>query len=172
MARNKRIQKSVHLYFPDRGRGNACICGQPLERYSRTAAGGRGELIKTLTTTNLDEATCRRCVQIETDRLAYLAASARRKNEADFQREVTRLLDAAGFRWYHNPDSRRSAAGFPDIVATDGTTIIFAELKTDEGKLKPEQEEWLADLDAAGAVVHVWRPSSLDAIRAALGIWE
>jgi len=36
--------------------------------------------------------------------------------------------------------------------------VIFAELKTDKGKLSEAQAAWIAELGAAGAEVYVWRP--------------
>jgi hypothetical protein len=42
--------------------------------------------------------------------------------------------------------------------------LVFAELKTERGKLDPAQVNWLRTLDAAGAEVHVWRPSDMQAI--------
>jgi hypothetical protein len=43
--------------------------------------------------------------------------------------------------------------------------LVFAELKSERGKLKPEQEAWLEALrQVPGVEVHVWRPSDMDAI--------
>ena len=58
-------------------------------------------------------------------------------------------------------------AGFPDLVLVHQRRkrIIFAELKSDKGSVKPEQKAWLAALQAvseanepAHFVVAVWRP--------------
>jgi hypothetical protein len=86
-------------------------------------------------------------------------------SEAQFQRQVIQLAALLGYRVYHTHDSRRSAAGFPDLVLVHpkrGT--VFAELKTDTGKVKPEQAEWLADLQAAGQRAYLWRPADFDQI--------
>lgn len=39
--------------------------------------------------------------------------------------------------------------GFPDLVLVRGPVLIFAELKSDTGKVRPEQQAWL---DALGAL--------------------
>lgn len=85
--------------------------------------------------------------------------------EADLQAAI---LDAAalyGWRSYHTHDSRRSAPGFPDLVLVNARlkVALFAELKSEKGKLAPEQRAWLDDLDMAGQVVYLWRPEHLDA---------
>ena len=81
------------------------------------------------------------------------------------------------WRYYHTRDSRRSAAGFPDLVLVRGPRLIFAELKTERGKLTADQVAWLEDLAMVAATatgrawdppgdppppvpeVYVWRPS-------------
>ena len=89
--------------------------------------------------------------------------------EKAFQTAVLRL--AALYRWrsYHTRDSRKSAAGFPDLVLVHPQRgIVYAELKSDSGKLRPEQEEWIELLTAAGARVFVWRPDDFPAIASIL----
>lgn len=78
-------------------------------------------------------------------------------------------------------------AGFPDLVLVHGqymqlaaygegkVTIpgrtIWAELKSDSGKLSPEQILWLDLLiDTEGAEVYLWRPSDLEEIQLILGM--
>lgn len=50
--------------------------------------------------------------------------------------------------------------GFPDLVLVHPLRklVVFAELKSDTGKLAPEQIRWADDLVLAGAEHHVWRP--------------
>lgn len=43
-----------------------------------------------------------------------------------------------------------------------------AELKSDSGRVRPEQEQWLADLREAGIAAFAWRPGNWDAIQASL----
>lgn len=65
-----------------------------------------------------------------------------------------------GVRWYHAYDSRRSIPGWPDLVLV-GRQIIFRELKSATGTLRPEQREWRDMLSAAGADWAIWRPEDL-----------
>ena len=61
-------------------------------------------------------------------------------------------------------------AGFPDLVLVHPRRqlLAFAELKSDRGRVRPEQEAWLADLREAGVVAFLWRPSDWAAIQAFL----
>jgi hypothetical protein len=55
---------------------------------------------------------------------------------AGYLRDVAR---AFGWRRYHTFLSKHSPAGFPDEVLVRPPRLIFAELKSDHGRLKPEQ---------------------------------
>lgn len=67
-----------------------------------------------------------------------------------------------GWLVYHTHDSRKSERGFPDIVATNGSRLLFAELKRANGKLTVEQERWIQLLDHTGKVdAFVWRPEDI-----------
>ncbi len=51
-------------------------------------------------------------------------------------------------------------AGFPDLVMVRRGRLIFAELKSERGRLSPNQEPWIDDLTAFGpAEVYLWKPS-------------
>jgi hypothetical protein len=83
--------------------------------------------------------------------------------ESDFLAAVTELAGLAGWLVYHTYDSRRSQAGFPDLVLVRGDKLIFAELKTDKGTVRDAQIVWLNTLskfaDSQTAVeVYLWRP--------------
>ena len=54
------------------------------------------------------------------------------------------------------------AAGFPDLVLVTEGRILFVELKTDRGRVSPEQRAWHEWLEAAGQDVRVWRPRDWD----------
>lgn len=79
--------------------------------------------------------------------------------ERDFQAQVLKLARLTGWLCYHTHDSRRSAAGFPDLVLVRPPQIVFAELKSESGKLRPEQEAWLKALAGSESVeAALWRP--------------
>lgn len=89
--------------------------------------------------------------------------------EKDFQATVLELARVLGWRCYHTHDSRRSEPGFPDIVAVRPPRVIYAELKTERGRLTPTQRDWLSLLKGCpGVEAHVWRPSKWPEIEAVL----
>ncbi|MDE3102892.1 MAG: hypothetical protein KGJ98_11725 [Chloroflexota bacterium] len=49
-----------------------------------------------------------------------------------------------GWLEYHTVIAYRSPRGFPDLVLARGLHLVIAELKSDKGKVTPEQETWLA----------------------------
>ena len=75
--------------------------------------------------------------------------------EKEFLSQVTQLARLNGWMVYHTHDSRHSAKGFPDLVLVR-ERLIFAELKSDGGKLRPEQAAWLAALNRAGVEAYLW----------------
>ena len=84
--------------------------------------------------------------------------------EKPFMAQVVKLARLRAWRVYHTHDSRRSAAGFPDLVLCRPPRLIFAELKSEKAKPTIEQVAWLDALSGTGAEVSVWRPSDLDRI--------
>jgi len=92
-------------------------------------------------------------------------------SEADWERSLVALAaingwKVAGFRTAQVGKSwqtpvRHDAKGWPDLVLVRDR-VIFVELKTDKGRLRPDQEKWIADLRKANQVVYVWRPSDWD----------
>lgn len=86
--------------------------------------------------------------------------------EREWQAQVVSLATLLGWSHYHTADSRRSPAGFPDLVLwRPGDRLIMAELKTDTGKLRPDQTASLSSLSAAGVEVYLWRPLHFDSVR-------
>lgn len=74
-------------------------------------------------------------------------------------REIAKLY---GWLMYHTHNSRRSAPGFPDCVFVHPTgRLIFRELKSSKGRVRPEQKVWLEALCAAGQDAGIWRPEDL-----------
>ena len=86
-------------------------------------------------------------------------------SEKVWQAEVMDMAIRHGWVCYHTFDSRRSQAGFPDIVmAHPAHGTLFVELKRNSGKLTEDQEFWLNCLRAAGSRTQVWRPSNIDSV--------
>lgn len=103
---------------------------------------------------------------------------AARMTEAQWQQVVTDLAHACGFGCNHHRRSigkghrwttATSVVGWPDLTIYGHGRLIFAELKTDTGKLTHEQVLVLASLRCTPAEVYVWRPSQLDEIASLLG---
>lgn len=71
---------------------------------------------------------------------------------------------------YHTWDSRKSSAGFPDLVMVNTriTIVIYAELKTETGEVSEHQALWLNVLADADQLVYLWRPSDQPDIDALL----
>lgn len=87
-------------------------------------------------------------------------------SEAELQAKVTDLATRLGWLVFHDFDSRRSLAGFPDLVLTRGGWLIFSELKTSKGRLRPAQVQWMTRLalvasGASNVEAVVWRPLDL-----------
>lgn len=85
-------------------------------------------------------------------------------SEAEFQK---RVIDTAHAHHWLVQHSRKvltegrwqtplgGDAGFPDLVLARAGVVLIVELKTDGGRLEPEQREWLI---AMGGWGRVWRP--------------
>jgi hypothetical protein len=84
--------------------------------------------------------------------------------EKQFQAWVTKLAKFYGYLVYHTWNSFRSTEGFPDCVMVRPGRLLFAELKSDKGKVTPAQQTWLETLKAAGCEAHLWRPADSDEI--------
>ena len=104
----------------------------------------------------------------------YPAADAvkdaiRHQSEAEFTWQVRKLARTMGWLEYHTYNSRRSTAGFPDLVLVREPFTAFVELKTEKGKLSEAQKSWLMGLQgtaehADNVWVWLWRPSDLPGI--------
>ena len=79
-------------------------------------------------------------------------------NEKQFQQQVRDLSLIMGWQVYHTWNSIHSPAGFPDVCLVRESRLIFAELKTDSGKITPAQQGWLDSLKKTKAEVYIWRP--------------
>ena len=87
------------------------------------------------------------------------SAAALLMSEEQLQNAVVQLARVLHFHVYHTHDSRKSDPGYTDLTVANGRILIFAELKSDKGRVKAEQERWLAALGVAGMVrTYFWRP--------------
>ena len=89
-------------------------------------------------------------------------------DEEAFMQRVIDLARDLGYRHYHPRDSRKSVAGWPDLVLVRPGRCLFVETKTDTGRLTAAQEDWLECLRDAGQEVHVWRPGDMAEIERVL----
>ena len=93
----------------------------------------------------------------------YRMTVARNMSEKTLQSRVEQLARELGWLFYHTHDSRRSEAGFPDIVFVHptGGRIVVRELKNMKGSPSPAQKTWLAGFENAGIDTGIWRPIDL-----------
>ncbi len=90
-------------------------------------------------------------------------------SEKEFQANVIELAGLLGWRHYHVLYSQKSPPGFPDLVLVRDGRLIFAELKSERGRLTHPQRVWLAALKACpGVQVYEWRPSDWPEIEGVL----
>lgn len=54
---------------------------------------------------------------------------------------------------------RYDGKGFPDLVLVGPGGILFAELKSANGRMSPDQRAWASDIGLAGGNHRLWRPS-------------
>lgn len=83
--------------------------------------------------------------------------------EAELLAAVRSLARLTGWLCYHTRDSRGSDPGFPDLVLVRDGRVVFAELKSAKGRLRPEQSLWIqaldrVELEGRGVTSVVWRP--------------
>jgi hypothetical protein len=98
------------------------------------------------------------------------------QSEAQFQASVMQLATMYGWEWLHIQKAMNDRAyhrtpaigslgpGWPDLVLLKGNRLIFAELKSEKGKVTPNQRGVLGMLSATGHQVFLWRPSDWDRI--------
>ena len=95
-------------------------------------------------------------------------------SEADFLTAVRELAELRRWLVCHFHDSRREvrrrdgtrlfigdkeASGFPDLVLVRPPDVLFAELKSEKGRLTPNQRNWQEALsECPGVRYFLWRP--------------
>jgi hypothetical protein len=95
---------------------------------------------------------------------------------------VVELALLKGWQVMHIGDSRKQitrsgigmligdalAKGWPDLVLCRPPRLMIRELKSDKGRLTPEQRGWLQALAACSIDVEVWQPRDWPQIESAL----
>jgi hypothetical protein len=95
---------------------------------------------------------------VRPDRQTVVRAYAARMPERELQGLVADLCRILQLPHFHALSSRGMTAGWPDSVII-GQRILFRELKSEYGRLSPEQRIVGDQLKAAGADWATWRPS-------------
>lgn len=94
-------------------------------------------------------------------------------SETAFQQTIIDMAQVLGWRCMHVRRSKvrqdqwataTSIPGWPDLFMwhTGQRRVIAVELKSEKGRVTPEQTEVLAQLKASGLETFVWRPSDAD----------
>lgn len=115
-----------------------------------------------------------RSSRYEVPGMSILKKSPYALSEAAFQKQVIGLAHLHHWRVAHfcaaptrkgtwSTPYQADAKGWPDLVLVKDR-VIYAELKTDKGRLSDHQGEWLDRLSNAGQTVFVWRPTDLPTI--------
>ena len=95
--------------------------------------------------------------------------------EAQFKNSVIEIAQRYGWFVHHDLPAMNKRgkwathiqgdSGFPDLVLVNPKgVLVFAELKTDIGRLSKQQEAWLDRLDLSVCIVQVWRPNQMPTI--------
>ena len=86
--------------------------------------------------------------------------------EKELRQQVVDLAKVLGWKAYFTWTSIHSPRGMPDLILCKPPRVIFAELKTEKGKITPYQQEWLDLLaECKGNVeTYLWRPDDIEDI--------
>lgn len=91
--------------------------------------------------------------------------------EKALQQQIIDLAEITGWWTFHVRDSRGSNPGWPDLVLLRPPNLILWEVKTERGRVRPEQQ---AVIDALMQVEHVStgivRPSDWPSVEAVLRV--
>lgn len=88
--------------------------------------------------------------------------------EQEFTDAVIELCALRGLLVHHCRPARTAKGwvtpiqgnkGFTDLVIVGSRGVLFRELKSESGRVSPEQDVWIGRLARAGSNVAVWRPA-------------
>lgn len=94
-------------------------------------------------------------------------------SEQAFQQQVVELARVCRWRTMHvrrtvgrgrTWTTSTSVTGWPDLAIWRPGQFLLVELKSDTGKVTPDQQRVLSSLCAAGVDVRVWRPKDWEQI--------
>ena len=102
--------------------------------------------------------------------------------EAEFMGQIIEMAQLRGWRVHHTRPAWTGKGwrtpiqgdpGFPDLVLVrkrGNVRVIFAELKSDKGRLAEDQGEWIRLLEGCkGVETYIWKPGMWEDILAILG---
>lgn len=89
-------------------------------------------------------------------------------DEKAFMAEVIAVAKKNGWKHMHHTISKKSVAGWPDLVLVRGKRTLFRELKMDHTDTTADQDGWIEALTDAEQDVAVWRPRDWPIILATL----
>jgi hypothetical protein len=92
--------------------------------------------------------------------------------ERQWQALVRELANLTGWRTWHQYDSRKSDPGYPDLMLLRPPEAIWAELKTNGGRVSDAQRETTELMIACGLETHIWRPRDLTRVHERLRLKE
>ena len=87
--------------------------------------------------------------------------------EAELQQLLTDAAELHGWLVFHDNDSRRNVPGFPDLVLVHGRfgRVLFLELKSETGRVRPEQHAWMDALRRCDTIASaIIRPQHADLV--------
>lgn len=105
-----------------------------------------------------------------------MTAAAQAISERELQEWVIELAKLRGWKVAHFRPAKTAKGwrtpmqgdpGFPDLVLARAGRVVFAELKSEKGRLSPGQQGWteaLGRFNPDGQEVYVWRPRDRDLI--------
>jgi|SRR5882672_3465279 len=82
-------------------------------------------------------------------------------SEKDLARYITEMCEVVGVIRYHHLNSIGTERGFPDETWIGAHGMCFVELKSQKGRIRPEQQTFLDAVEATGAgrpALYVFRP--------------
>jgi len=91
--------------------------------------------------------------------------------EEQFTQVVIELAQFRGWKVVHFRPARirdrwmtavQGDIGSPDIILARGGVVLLVELKTERGRLTPQQKHWAQEI---GEQYRLWRPSDMERIK-------